>query len=758
MTAQHAFACAALLALGAQVQAQAQSLPTPPVSPAPVINVEYDANGNPTRTIQAPGVSGFAFTTQASYDALNRVKDSTDARSGVTRFGYNGREDQTQLTDPRNLLTSSPRNGLGDVTSLASPDTGTASHTYDAAGNLQTRSDSRGVLATYSYDALNRLTRIVYSKSGSSSLTYDWAYDQTGTGYANGIGRLTSTASPTSSSQYTYDAQGRLLSDIQRIKAATGANSAQISKTVTYGYDAAGHVTSILYPSGRKLSITYSNGLPSALALAKDAASTPVNLISQIQWEPFGGVKSWQWQMGSATQLHERLYDSYGRVLRYRLGPSVRDITYDAGDRITGYTHYDAVSAAAQPSLNQGFGYDELGRLTGITTATASWSIGYDANGNRTSVVLSGTSRTYTTAATSNRLTAISNPARSFGYDSAGNTTADSYTATYSLAGRLATLAKAGTTNTYAVDGMGRRVRKFASTGSSSTVLFVYDQQGQLLGEYNNSGTALREYVWLNDIPISLFVPNGSNPPLVYTIHTDHLNTPRVVTDTSGNQRWNWISEPFGTTAANTNPSALGAFTFNLRHPGQYADLESGLFYNFYRDYDASIGRFVQSDPIGLQGGINTYAYVGGNPISFVDPAGLMGNGGALGSGGGGSGGGSCVCRSSSSLPTQQQAGDILGKSMAGGAALGAVGGMTFGLAAGVVEGAEMGALGGLAVAEAIGNGAAAGTVVGGALGVVGGGAFIGGMYVANRFNTGGLTSSRRSNPALTPRTINVCP
>ncbi|WP_415148035.1 RHS repeat-associated core domain-containing protein [Piscinibacter sp.] len=82
------------------------------------------------------------------------------------------------------------------------------------------------------------------------------------------------------------------------------------------------------------------------------------------------------------------------------------------------------------------------------------------------------------------------------------------------------------------------------------------------------------------------------------------------------------------------NPQSLGTFTFNLRCPGQYADAESGLFYNYFRDYDASTGRYAQSDPIGLAGGINTYAYVGGNPVSFKDPSGLVAWSGTVGSGG----------------------------------------------------------------------------------------------------------------------------
>jgi RHS repeat-associated protein len=71
------------------------------------------------------------------------------------------------------------------------------------------------------------------------------------------------------------------------------------------------------------------------------------------------------------------------------------------------------------------------------------------------------------------------------------------------------------------------------------------------------------------------------------------------------------------------NPSGLGAFEFPLRFPGQYADKETNLYYNYFRDYDSASGRYVESDPIGLDGGINTYAYVGSAPLKLVDPRGL---------------------------------------------------------------------------------------------------------------------------------------
>ncbi|HEU5136435.1 MAG TPA: RHS repeat-associated core domain-containing protein, partial [Steroidobacteraceae bacterium] len=96
-------------------------------------------------------------------------------------------------------------------------------------------------------------------------------------------------------------------------------------------------------------------------------------------------------------------------------------------------------------------------------------------------------------------------------------------------------------------------------------------------------------------------------------------------TDASNNIRWRWDSDPFGTTAPNENPSGLGIFAYNLRFPGQQYDAVVGLHYNYFRDYDPAVGRYVQSDPIGLSAGVNTFAYVQGNPLSSVDTFGLVG-------------------------------------------------------------------------------------------------------------------------------------
>jgi len=117
----------------------------------------------------------------------------------------------------------------------------------------------------------------------------------------------------------------------------------------------------------------------------------------------------------------------------------------------------------------------------------------------------------------------------------------------------------------------------------------------------------------------------SATAPMFY-VHADHLNTPRLVANQSGQAVWRWDQqEPFGVSAPDENPSGLGAFEFPMRFPGQYFDKETNQHYNDQRDaYDPVIGRYTQSDPIGLGSGLNTYAYVGANPLVFTDPTGEL--------------------------------------------------------------------------------------------------------------------------------------
>jgi RHS repeat-associated protein len=112
----------------------------------------------------------------------------------------------------------------------------------------------------------------------------------------------------------------------------------------------------------------------------------------------------------------------------------------------------------------------------------------------------------------------------------------------------------------------------------------------------------------------------------VYFIEPDHLGTPRLIADENQKTVWRWDNqEPFGNDSPNEDPDGDGvAFDFPLRFPGQYFDRETNLAYNYFRDYAPDIGRYFESDPIGLRrNSLNTFAYVNGSPLRYVDTQGL---------------------------------------------------------------------------------------------------------------------------------------
>ncbi len=170
--------------------------------------------------------------------------------------------------------------------------------------------------------------------------------------------------------------------------------------------------------------------------------------------------------------------------------------------------------------------------------------------------------------------------------------------------------------NTY--NALGQRVRK----DGHGVLTFAYDEAGHLLGEYTPGGVMVREYVWLGDRLVGMLSQDEADT--VLQVHTDHLGTPRAVSQ-DNTVLWRWEGEAFGNSAPNEQVAGSARkFTLPLRFPGQYYDSETGLNYNYFRDYNSATGRYIESDPIGLRGGINPYAYVNGNPLSGVDPLGLM--------------------------------------------------------------------------------------------------------------------------------------
>ena len=605
-----------------------------------VTTFSYDNNG---RLIAV--VDPLSHSTLKAYDALDRLIRVTDSSNGMTQYAYDALNQVTGIVDPRNLLTSYGLNALGENSRTTSPDSGVTDVTYDAAGNALTRKDAKGQITTYQYDALNRVTTITAADNSVVTFTYDQG--------TYGIGRLTGLTDSSGSTSWAYDRPGRVISKVQKSQFQSS-----LTLTTSYVYDTAGRITSQTLPSGRVVGYTWSQGQIVKITL------NGATIASNITYQPFGGPKSWALGNG---QVINRTYDLDGRLAQYELGTLV----YDSGSRIAGLN----LGGLSILSGSKTYGYDDLSRLNSYSSGSGGIAYAYDASGNLTNTS-SGAATTISMSPTSNHIATITNGSTSFNptYDANGSITQDvrnSYV--YDVWGRL----QAPKGYTYTYNGLGQRIQKTTSTVypttsnptlapaagtlasvtptikqtlvstlsnpalapvagpaapyassvrpgviqyTSNVINFAYDEVGHLIGEYDSNGNLIEETVWFGDMPISAVSSSAT-----YYIHSDQLNTPRQIDDAQGLPVWAWDPVTYGAVAPNEDPRNTGTkFSYNHRFPGQYFDAETGLHKNSARDYDPLLGRYVESDPIGLIGGINRYAYVRGNPISLTDPTGLV--------------------------------------------------------------------------------------------------------------------------------------
>jgi len=589
----------------------------------------YDAQGNLTRVSDPLG-----HRTTFDYDALNRRVITTDAANGLTRFGYDALDRLTAQQDPKGLTTGYAYDGLDNQTGVASPDTGNTVKTYDAAGNVLTATDARGMKTTYTYDALNRVVQARYADNTSTTYQYDQGQ--------YGVGHLTRMVDPAGVTQWAYDSHGRVIAKTQQVNGLT--------LTTRMAYDAAGRLSQLQYPSGKTVTYKYdAAGQVSGIALGN------AWLISNIAYRPFGPAQSWK-QGNNAT--FARTFDADGQLTGISMaGLATVTYVYDAAGRITGETESGVAG--------QAFGYDALDRLTAFVNGNAQTSYAYDADGNRLSLATpaSGTTEGYAYNAASNRLLSVTEattvldrknkPSTStdidaFIYDATGNTLSDGdHLFTYDARGRMASATTANDkthrrfdddrreqrrATLYGVNGLGERIAKLKAKDhdrnnfrKNDGIFYAYDGAGHLLGEYNERGRAIEETVYLGDTPIAVLKDDGDHDwdcdrnGKVFYIAADNLGAPHIITDERNRKVWQWNHAPFG----DTEPVSSGNFTYDLRFPGQIADAESGLNNNGFRSYASSLGRYVQSDPIGLAAGVNTYGYVGQSPAAFSDRSGL---------------------------------------------------------------------------------------------------------------------------------------
>ena len=271
------------------------------------------------------------------------------------------------------------------------------------------------------------------------------------------------------------------------------------------------------------------------------------------------------------------------------------------------------------------YAYDALDRLIEETSDPGSYLFGYDGVGNRISANKNQQIDSYDYQAASNQLTAINGTAQI--RDAAGNLIAEGQRSfQYHQSGRLYNVMESGNEiAAYIYNAQGQRTQK---SGPSTTYLYHYDQAGRLIYETASTGSSI-SYIWDDQIPVAQITTTDTSVDTLIYLHTDHLGTPRLATSGGGrgiNIDWRWNGTGFGEGAPiEVSGKGWSAKTtiVNLRMPGQYYDQETGYFYNWNRYYDPTIGRYITSDPIGLQGGMNTYGYGLQNPLYWIDLYGL---------------------------------------------------------------------------------------------------------------------------------------
>lgn len=523
--------------------------------------------------------------TTNSFDALNRLIQTLNGLGGTTAYGYDANDRLNQVVAPNNATTEYVYDDLGNLLQEISPDRGTVTYTYDTAGNVTSITDARGITASYTYDALNRLRSINYPGTAEDvGYTYDSC--------TAGIGRLCQVVDASGTTQYDYDGFGNVLTE--------NRTELGISYTTGYTYDTMNRVKTITYPDNRRIAYTFNTlgQITTVKATVNGAAKTLVNsrtfradnlLLSQH----------------FANGLNEtRSYDLQGRLTNQSLGT--------ADTRVYGYDPNGNLTSAQNVLQTASYGYDALDRLVqdSITSTPASTvDFDYDANGNRTG----DGSDSYIYLSASNRLTQRGSHA--IVLDAAGNTVDDGvYAYYYDNAGELQSVNQGGTTvATYFYNAQHQRTRKTTALG---TTVYHYDLHGNLILETDAAGAPQVAYVWVDDQPLAHITPSGGTDTLSYLL-ADQEGAPRLATSTNKAVVWRYEGRAFGETAP------TGSITVNLRFPGMYADGETGLYYNWFRYYDPKTGHYISPDPIGLEGGLNTYVYAENNPLRYIDPLGL---------------------------------------------------------------------------------------------------------------------------------------
>ncbi|NUF49913.1 RHS repeat domain-containing protein [Gilliamella sp. ESL0250] len=387
-----------------------------------------------------------------------------------------------------------------------------------------------------------------------------------------------------------------------------------------YAYDKEDNLASISYPDNTKVTYGYDKNQLKQATLANGEV---------INWSDYRWFMPSKVTYPNATQTKQ--YDSLQRPLLIGLTANRktllnRQYSYDKVGNITRIAtengennyQYDLLDRLilAKPNIElqkhgvtvESYSYDAIGNRIGSTQQLGEWKY------NKFNQLIKwgeSTSQTTLSYTPNSQLATEVSADKKLSYH-------------YNAAERLISVNDETTELvTYQYDPFGRRISK---TINGDITYFIYTNEG-LIAELDHRGQMTVAYGWVPDTewgtsPLwqaSLTVANQTLQTASYHyLITDHLGTPQLAINNQGQQTWKMHSDAFGNAVLDPN----NQITLNLRFPGQYYDKETGLSYNYFRDYNPKIGRYIQSDPIGLNGGINTFSYASGNPLLYRDPLG----------------------------------------------------------------------------------------------------------------------------------------